>query len=113
MLLQVLALGLLLAPVAAVHAWWITLAFALAMVAAGAGEAASRPALTYDAALRHALVSVGGAMAAAVAYCALLVLPPGQLFQYLIPVLGVMLGSVVGAVGTGMSVVVHECVAGA
>lgn len=111
--MQVLVLGYLLAPVCTWHSWWLVLLFCKAMVAVAAVEAASRPGFTYRAMLHHTLAAMGMAVVLILSYYVLAVLPSGPPWLYIVPVAGILMGNVVNGVGTGLSVMVHECVTGA
>ena len=110
---QVLALGYLLAPVCSWHSWWLVILFCKAMVVVAGVEAASRPGFTYRAMLHHTLAAVGAAVSLIITYYVFAVLPSGPPWLYIVPVVGILLGNVVNGVGTGLSVMVHECVTGA
>ena len=110
---QVLILGYLLAPICNWHSWWLVILFCKAMVVVAAVEAASRPGFTYRAMLHHTLAAVGAAVTLIITYYVFMVLPSGPPWLYIVPVMGILLGNVVNGVGTGLSVMVHECITGA
>ncbi|SEO31263.1 putative ABC transport system permease protein [Luteibacter sp. UNC138MFCol5.1] len=106
MLAQLVALGFILRMVFALDAAWLTATLVLAMTLAAAREAAARPRQR----LRHGHFVVGLTSVAAPAVLTSLfafacLLPRGAHWspQFIVPIVGILLGNVLNAVSIGMA----------
>lgn len=107
---QLLLLGLILVPIFKANAWWLTVIYSLFMLLVAAAEAVSRAPWTYNGMMFHVLVSLGVAAGGSMSFGLRFVVKaePWWGAQYLIPMLGMMLGNACSGVAVGLSAVLDE-----
>ncbi|KAG1679817.1 hypothetical protein FOA52_012729 [Chlamydomonas sp. UWO 241] len=109
---QLTLLGILISLVLSSGSTLLMLLLAGGMIAAGGLEAASRPNVMYDRLVPHCLVSVAGGVAVAVLYAAIAVFPGVSPSHYLLPLVGLLVGSVVNGVSAGLAALMAEVALG-
>jgi putative ABC transport system permease protein len=102
---QLSALGFLLVPIFVANKWWVTATYATAMCLVASAEAVSRPARAYAGMLPQVLAAMGVACAAVITFglAAVVRASPWYDAQYMIPMLGMLLGNACSAVAVGLS----------
>jgi putative ABC transport system permease protein len=107
---QLLLLGLILVPIFNINRWWLTAVYCSIMLAIAAAEAVSRAPIAYSGMLRHALVSMGLASGSTLFFGLYYVIgaTPWYDAQYLIPLLGMLLGNACSGVAVGLNAVLDE-----
>ncbi|KAL4457599.1 hypothetical protein ABPG75_012464 [Micractinium tetrahymenae] len=107
---QLSLLGYILVPIFLANRWWLTLLYSLFMLAVAAIESVSRPAQTYNGMLLQVLGALGLASSAVISYGLALVVQVSPWYdpQYLIPMLGMLLGNACSGVAVGLSTILDE-----
>ncbi|KAL4418920.1 hypothetical protein ABPG77_003710 [Micractinium sp. CCAP 211/92] len=111
---QLSLLGYILVPIFVANRWWLTLLYSLFMLAVAAIEAVSRPAQSYPGMLPQVLGALGLASSVIISYGLALVVQVSPWYdpQYLIPMLGMLLGNACSGVAVGLSTILDELSAG-
>ena len=111
---QLSALGYILVPIFVANRWWLSACYASVMCLVAAAEAVSRPAHAYPGLLPQVLLAIGGACFATIAFglAAAVRVRPWYDAQYLIPMLGMLLGNACSSVAVGLSSVLDELAGG-
>jgi putative ABC transport system permease protein len=111
---QLSLLGYILVPIFLANRWWLTLLYTLFMLVVAAVEAVSRPTQTYNGMLLQVLGALGLAGSAIISYGLALVVQVSPWYdpQYLIPMLGMLLGNACSGVAVGLSTVLDELSSG-
>jgi len=111
---QLSVLGYILLPIFTFNKWWLTALYTLFMLLVSAAEAVSRPSQAYEGMLAEVLLALGVAGAAAITFglAAVVQVHPWYDAQYLIPMLGMLLGNACSSVAVGLSAVLEELSAG-
>ncbi|GAB4820660.1 hypothetical protein N2152v2_007706 [Parachlorella kessleri] len=109
-ILQLSLLGYILVPIFVTNKWWLTLLYTLFMLAVAAIEAVSRPTQTYGGMLLQVLMALGIASSLVLSYGLAVVVQvhPWYDAQYLIPMLGMLLGNACSGIAVGLSTVLEE-----
>ncbi|KAF6251822.1 hypothetical protein COO60DRAFT_581040 [Scenedesmus sp. NREL 46B-D3] len=112
---QLSLLGYILAPIFKLNSPWLVLAYAGFMVWVSALEAIGRPAHVYKGLFFHTLGIVLLAAGCTMGYGLTLVIgvAPWWSPQYLIPVLGMVLGNTISGISVGLAAVMEELTTGA
>lgn len=112
---QLTLLGYILAPIFKLNSPWLVLAYAGFMVWVSALEAMGRPTRVYKGLFFHTLGIVLLAAGCTMAYGLTLVIgvEPWWSPQYLIPVLGMVLGNTISGISVGLAAVMEELTTGA
>ncbi|KAL4857919.1 ATP-binding cassette sub-family G member 2 [Chlorella vulgaris] len=113
-ILQLSVLGYILLPIFTFNRWWLTLLYTLFMLVVAAVEAVSRPTQTYNGMLLQVLTVLGLASSAIISYGLALVVRVSPWYdpQYLIPMLGMLLGNACSGVAVGLSTILDELSSG-
>ncbi|KAG7669322.1 hypothetical protein Ndes2437B_g05468 [Nannochloris sp. 'desiccata'] len=111
---QLSILGFILVPIFVSNTWWLTVIYTLFMLLVAAAEAVSRPAQAYDGMLFSVLAAMGIACSVSITFglAAVVRVTPWYDAQYLIPMLGMMLGNSCSSVAVGLSAVLEELSSG-
>lgn len=111
---QLSVLGFVLVPIFVTNNWWLTALYTLFMLLVAAAEAVSRPSQTYDGMLFEVLVAMGVACAGSISFglAAVVNVRPWYDAQYLIPMLGMLMGNSCSSVAVGLSAVLEDLSAG-
>lgn len=107
---QLSLLGYILVPIFITNRWWLTLVYSFFMLAVAAAEAVSRPAQAYDGMMFEVLMAMGIACACTITFglACIVRVTPWYDSQYLIPMLGMLLGNSCSSVAVGLSAVLEE-----
>jgi len=107
---QLSVLGFILVPIFVANTWWITFLYTLFMLLVAAAEAVSRPALAYNGMLFEVLLSMGIASAASISFgmAAVVRVHPWYDAQYLIPMLGMLMGNSCSSVAVGLTAALED-----
>lgn len=102
-------------PIFSYNRAWLVLLYCAFMVAVSALEAVGRPKLTFRGMFLNTLAIVAGAAAATMAYALVVVMrvEPWWQPQYLIPILGMVLGNTITGISVGLGTIVDELSSGA
>jgi len=111
---QLSALGWILVPIFTADTWWLTMLYGSFMVIIASLEAASRPQYTFRGALFTVMVVLGSVGAVTVWFALFIVVGVSPWYdpQYMIPILGMILGNSCSGVSVGLSAILNEFVAG-
>ena len=111
---QLCLLGFILVPIFVANKWWLTGVYTMIMLLVAAAEAVSRPAQAYDGMLFEVLLAMGVACGATITFGLILVVQvtPWYDAQYLIPMLGMLLGNSCSSVAVGLSAALEELSSG-
>jgi len=111
---QLSILGYILVPIFVTNTWWLTVLYTLVMLLVAAAEAVSRPSQSYDGMLFSVLAALGIACSVSITFglAAIVRVTPWYDAQYLIPMLGMLLGQSCSAVAVGLSAVLEELSSG-
>jgi putative ABC transport system permease protein len=111
---QLSLLGFILVPIFVSNTWWLTVIYTMFMLLVAAAEAVSRPAHAYDGMLFEVLVAMGIACSVTITFglAAIVRVTPWYDAQYLIPMLGMLLGNSCSSVAVGLSAVLEELSSG-
>jgi putative ABC transport system permease protein len=111
---QLSILGFILVPIFVSNTWWLTVIYTLFMLLVAAAEAVSRPSQAYDGMLFEVLVAMGIACSITITFglAAIVRVTPWYDAQYLIPMLGMLLGNSCSSVAVGLSAVLEELSSG-
>lgn len=109
-ILQLSLLGYILVPIFTANAWWLTALYSLFMLCVAAVEAVSRPSQSYAGMLPQVLGALGFACSLVISYGLAVVVQvrPWWDAQYLIPMLGMLLGNACSGVAVGLSTILDE-----
>ena len=107
---QLSALGFILVPIFVANKPIITCFYTMIMLLVAAAEAVSRPAQAYDGMLFEVLIAMGIACAVSITFglAAIIQVSPWYDAQYLIPMLGMLLGNSCSSVAVGLSAALEE-----
>lgn len=107
---QLSLLGWILVPIFNANMWWMTLTYATCMVVIASAEAVSRPQYTYSGVFFTTCIILGITGASVIAFALFLVIgiEPWYDPQYLIPMLGMLLGNSCSTVSVGLSSILNE-----
>lgn len=107
---QLSLLGWILVPIFNANVWWMTLAYSTGMVIIASAEAASRPQYTYSGAFFTTCMVLGVVGASVISFALFWVIgiEPWYDPQYLIPMLGMLLGNSCSTVSVGLSSILNE-----
>lgn len=107
---QLSLLGWILVPIFNANVWWVTLAYSTAMVVIASAEAASRPQYTYSGAFFTTCMILGLVGSSIISFALFWVIgvEPWYDPQYLIPLLGMLLGNSCSTVSVGLSSILNE-----
>ncbi|KAI8474099.1 MAG: hypothetical protein J3K34DRAFT_408830 [Monoraphidium minutum] len=113
--LQLSVLGYVLVPIFDYNQAWLVLLYSGFMVWVSALEAIGRPSKTFKGLFLNTLLIVAGTAAAVMAYATLVVMgvTPWWSPQYLIPILGMVLGNTITGISVGLSTIIEELSSGA
>jgi len=111
---QLSVLGYVLLPIFVANRWWLTSLYTICMLLIAGAEAVSRPSHAYSGMLLEVLLAMGVAGAAAITFglAAVVQVYPWYDAQYLIPMLGMLLGNACSSVAVGLSSVLEELSSG-
>jgi putative ABC transport system permease protein len=111
---QLSILGYILVPIFVSNTWWLTVIYTLFMLLVAAAEAVSRPAQAYDGMLFAVLAAMGIACSVSITFglAVIVRVTPWYDAQYLIPMLGMLLGNSCSSVAVGLSAVLEELSSG-
>lgn len=111
---QLFILGFILVPIFVTNEWWLTSIYTVIMLLVAAAEAVSRPAQAYSGMLFEVLLAMGVACGASISFGLILVVhvSPWYDAQYLIPMLGMLLGNSCSSVAVGLSAALEELSSG-
>ncbi len=111
---QLSVLGWILVPIFTADTWWLTMLYGSFMVIIASLEAASRPQYTFRGALFTVMVVLGSVGAVTVWFALFIVVGVSPWYdpQYMIPILGMILGNSCSGVSVGLSAILNEFVAG-
>ena len=111
---QLSILGFILVPIFVSNTWYLTVIYTLVMLMVAAAEAVSRPAQAYDGMLFEVLIAMGIACSVSITFglAAIIRVSPWYDAQYLIPMLGMLLGNSCSSVAVGLSAVLEELSSG-
>jgi len=109
---QLSFLGWILVPIFTSNIWWMTLAYCILMVLVAAAEAVSRPQYTYPGVFFTTCISMSIVTGVIIVFAMIYVIgiDPWYDPQYLIPMLGMLLGNTCSSVSVGLSTVLNEFV---
>ena len=109
---QLSFLGWILVPIFTSNIWWMTLAYCILMVLVAAAEAVSRPQYTYPGVFFTTCMSMSIVTGVIIVFAMVYVIgiDPWYDPQYLIPMLGMLLGNTCSSVSVGLSSVLNEFV---
>lgn len=107
---QLSVLGWILVPIFNANVWWMTLAYSTGMVLIASAEAASRPQYTYSGAFFTTFIILGLVGSSIISFALFWVIgiEPWYDPQYLIPMLGMLLGNSCSTVSVGLSSILNE-----
>lgn len=116
-MIQLALLGFLLRPVFKSGHWIWVLLFSTAMLFISSVEVMSRPSYSYTGMYQHILIGIGGSCTVVLVYTYLFVITWRSKYkwyepQYLIPILGMLLGNTISGVSLGLTTVLEELSAG-
>lgn len=109
-ILQLSVLGFILVPIFNIDQPWLTGLYALFMLTVAAIEAVSRPTASYPGMLLQVLGAMGIAASLVISYGLAVVVQvhPWYSAQYMIPMLGMLLGNACSGVAVGLSSILDE-----
>ncbi|KAF8057780.1 hypothetical protein HT031_005964 [Scenedesmus sp. PABB004] len=112
---QLSLLGLILKPIFTSNSAALVAAYAGFMIMVSAAEALGRPPVTYRFMFLHTLLIIAAVAASSIAYALLVILrvTPWWAPQYLIPLLGMLLGNTISGISVGLTAVLDELAGGA
>lgn len=107
--------GYVLVPIFTYNKVWLVLLYCCFMVWVSALEAIGRPSKTFKGMFVNTLLIVGGSAAVTMSYALIVVMRvhPWWQPQYLIPILGMVLGNTITGVSVGLGTIIEELSAGA
>ena len=111
---QLSALGWILVPIFKADSWWLTMLYGVLMVVVASFEAVSRPQHTFHGALFFVVVILGTVAAVTVWFGLFLVVGVSPWYdpQYMIPILGMVLGNSCSGISVGLTSILNEFVTG-
>eukprot|EP00201_Polytomella_parva_P008806 CAMPEP_0175054432 /NCGR_PEP_ID=MMETSP0052_2-20121109/9504_1 /TAXON_ID=51329 ORGANISM="Polytomella parva, Strain SAG 63-3" /NCGR_SAMPLE_ID=MMETSP0052_2 /ASSEMBLY_ACC=CAM_ASM_000194 /LENGTH=334 /DNA_ID=CAMNT_0016319131 /DNA_START=74 /DNA_END=1078 /DNA_ORIENTATION=+ len=109
MVVQLSVLGGVLGPIFAYNYWWLVLSYCSVMVLVASLEAVQRPQSSYKGMWRNAILTMSATAGILITYTSIVVLglSPRWDAQYVIPMLGMLLGNATSAVSVGLSTVLE------
>ncbi|GIL79763.1 hypothetical protein Vretifemale_9065 [Volvox reticuliferus] len=110
MVVQLSLLGYILVPIFTYDKWWLVLLYAVFMLLIASLEAVQRPSYTFQGVLTNTLLAMATSSGLLLSYMVLMVLGlrPVWEAQYIIPLLGMLLGNATSAVSVGLSTVLED-----
>lgn len=107
---QLSLLGWILVPIFTTNLWWMTLGYCLIMILVASAEAVSRPQHTYSWEFMAVFFSIGVTCAAVISFGLIIVIGVSPWYepQYLIPLLGMLLGNACSSVSVGLTSILRE-----
>ncbi|GLC47854.1 hypothetical protein PLESTB_000032700 [Pleodorina starrii] len=113
MVVQLSLLGYVLVPIFTYDKWWLVLLYGMFMLMIASLEAVQRPSHTFQGVLANTVLAMAASSALLLSYLVLLVLGlrPVWEAQYIIPLLGMLLGNATSAVSVGLSTVLEDLAA--
>lgn len=111
---QLSVLGWVLVPIFTADTWWLTMIYGTFMVIVASLESVSRPQYTFHGAFFTVAVILGTVGAATVWFALFMVVGVSPWYdpQYMIPILGMILGNSCSGISVGLSSILNEFVAG-
>lgn len=111
---QLSALGWVLVPIFKADSWWLTMLYGALMVVVASFEAISRPQHTFHRALFFVVLILGTVAAVTVWFGLFLVVGVSPWYdpQYMIPILGMVLGNSCSGISVGLTSILNEFVTG-
>ena len=108
--LQLSILGYILVPIFSINKAWLSCLYMVFMLLVATIESVSRPAQTYEGMLWQVLVALGAPSSAMLAYGLGVVVRPSPWYeaQYLVPVMGMLLGNACSGVAVGLSTLLDD-----
>ncbi|GIL52589.1 hypothetical protein Vafri_8411 [Volvox africanus] len=110
MVVQLSLLGYILVPIFTYDKWWLVLLYGVFMLLIASLEAVQRPSYTFQGVLANTLLAMATSSGLLLSYMVLVVLGlrPVWEAQYIIPLLGMLLGNATSAVSVGLSTVLED-----
>jgi len=107
---QLSVLGWILVPIFTSNLWWMTLGYCLIMIVVASAEAVSRPQHAYSWEFMAVFFSIGVTCAAVISFGLIVVIGVSPWYepQYLIPLLGMLLGNACSSVSVGLTSILSE-----
>lgn len=107
---QLSVLGWILVPIFTSNLWWMTLGYCLIMILVASAEAVSRPQHAYSWEFMAVFFSIGVTCAAVISFGLIVVIGVSPWYepQYLIPLLGMLLGNACSSVSVGLTSILSE-----
>lgn len=111
---QLSVLGWILVPIFKADSWCLTMAYGFLMVVVASFEAVSRPQHTFHGALFFVVVILGTVAAVVVWFGLFVVIGVSPWYdpQYMIPILGMVLGNSCSGISVGLTSILNEFVSG-
>ena len=111
---QLSVLGWVLVPIFKADSWWLTMLYGVFMVLVASLEAISRPQYTFHNAFVFVVVILGTVAAVTVWFGLFIVIGVSPWYdpQYMIPILGMVLGNSCSGISVGLTSILNEFVAG-
>ncbi|GAX72666.1 hypothetical protein CEUSTIGMA_g122.t1 [Chlamydomonas eustigma] len=110
MIIQLSILGFILKPIFDINSPWLVLGYASFMIVIASVEAVSRPQQTYKGILVNVLFCMAFSSGTVLSYVVLVVMSikPWWEAQYVIPMLGMLLGNCTSGISLGLNTVLEE-----
>ncbi|KAG2434142.1 hypothetical protein HXX76_007869 [Chlamydomonas incerta] len=110
MVVQLSILGYMLVPIFNYDRWWLVLLYGGFMLMIASLEAVQRPSYAFTGMLGHTVLAMAGSSGCLLAYLVLVVLAlrPVWEAQYVIPLLGMLLGNATSAISVGLATVLED-----
>jgi putative ABC transport system permease protein len=107
---QLSVLGWILVPIFKADTWWLTLLYGIFMVIVASLEAVSRPQHTFHGAFFFVAVILGTVGAATIWFGLFIIVGVSPWYdpQYMIPILGMILGNSCSGISVGLSSILNE-----
>lgn len=108
--IQLSVLGWILVPIFMSNSFWLTISYACFMLFVASAEAVARPSHSYSGVFFTTFLGLGLACSLAISFALALVLDikPFYNAQYMIPILGMLLGNACSTASVGLSAVFNE-----
>ncbi|KAG2501532.1 hypothetical protein HYH03_000039 [Edaphochlamys debaryana] len=113
MVIQLSVLGYVLVPIFTYDRWWLVLLYGCFMLSVASLEAVQRPSYTFQGMLATALLAMASSSGLLITYtvAVVLALRPVWDAQYLIPLLGMLMGNATSAISVGLTTVLDDLAA--